>query len=106
MNNSKAFIDSSNTIDDVSQNINDYNPNRKRKTLIVFDDMIADIMRSKKFQSVVKVKELFIRCRKLNFFICIYNSVLFSCPKRCQIKFNKLLNNEDSQQKRITKYCH
>ena len=41
-------------MDDVHENINDYNPNRKRKILIVFDDMIADIMSNKKFQTVVK----------------------------------------------------
>ena len=39
-----AFIKCSNTMDDVYQNIDDYNPSRKRKILIVFDDMIADIM--------------------------------------------------------------
>ena len=41
-------------MDDVHENINDYNPNRKRKIFIVFDDMIADIMSNKKFQTVVK----------------------------------------------------
>ena len=41
-------------MDDVYENINDYNPNRKRKILIVFDDMIADIGSKKKFQTVVK----------------------------------------------------
>ena len=45
--------------DDVYENIDHYNPNRKRKVLIVFDDMIADIMTNKKFQSIIK--ELFIR---------------------------------------------
>ena len=40
------------------------NPNRKRRILIVFDDMIADIMTNKKFQAIIK--ELLIRCRKLN----------------------------------------
>ena len=39
-----AFIECSNTMDDVYENIDDYNSNRKRKILIVFDDMIADIM--------------------------------------------------------------
>ena len=63
-NDSKAFIECSNTIDDVYKNIDDYNPNRKRKMLIVFDDMIADIMTNKKFQAIIK--ELFIRCRKIN----------------------------------------
>ena len=46
-------------MDDVYSNINDYNPNRKRKILIVFIEMIADIMSSKKSQSIIK--ELFIR---------------------------------------------
>ena len=50
-------------MDDVYQNIDDYNPSRKRKILIVFDDMIADIMSNKKFQVIIK--ELFIRCRKV-----------------------------------------
>ena len=49
LNDLKAFIDCSNTMDDVYENINQYNPNRKRKVLIVFDDMIADIMTNKKF---------------------------------------------------------
>ena len=43
LNDSEAFIDCSNTMDDVYENIDDYNLNRKRKVLIVFDDMIADI---------------------------------------------------------------
>ena len=47
-------------MDNVYRNINDYNPNRKRKNLIVFDDMIADIMTNKKVQVIIK--ELFIKC--------------------------------------------
>ena len=46
------------------ENINDYNAILKRKKSIVFDDMIADIMTNKRFQA--RIKELFIRCRKLN----------------------------------------
>ena len=53
-NDSNAFIECSNTMDDVYENIDDYNPNRKRKILIVFDDMIADIMTNKKFQGKIK----------------------------------------------------
>ena len=60
LNNPKAFIDCLNKMNDVYENIDLYNPNRKRKVLIVFDDMIADIMTNKKFQSIIK--ELFIRC--------------------------------------------
>ena len=43
-NDSNAFIECSNTINDIYENIKDYNPSRKRKILIVFNDMIADIM--------------------------------------------------------------
>ena len=59
----KAFIECSNTMD-VYENIGNYNSSRKRKILIVFDDMIADIMSNKIFQATVK--EFFIRCRKFN----------------------------------------
>ena len=59
-----ACIEYSNTMDDVYNNIDDYNPKRKRKILIVFDEMIADIMTNKRFQATIK--ELFIRYRKLN----------------------------------------
>ena len=63
LNDPKAFIEYSNDMVDVFDNINDYNKNRDKKVLIIFDDMITDIMRSKKFKAIVK--ELFIRCRKL-----------------------------------------
>ena len=61
LNDPNAFIECSNTTDDVYENINDYNPSRKRKTLIVFDDMIADSTTNKEFKAIIK--ELFIRCR-------------------------------------------
>ena len=41
-------------MDDFYENINDYSPIRKRKKKIVFDDMIADIMKNKKFQAIIK----------------------------------------------------
>ena len=70
LNDSKAFIDCSNTMDDVYENIDLYNPNGKRKVLIVFDDVIANIMTNKKFQSIIK--EFVIRCRKINIsLVCI-----------------------------------
>ena len=47
--------------------------------LIVFDDMIADIMKNKKFQSIIK--ELFIRCRKLNISLIFITQSYFSIPK-------------------------
>ena len=47
-NDLKAFIEYSNDMDDVYKNIEDYNPNKKRKILILFDDMIADTLYNKK----------------------------------------------------------
>ena len=63
----------------VYENIDEYNPNRKRKTITVFDDMIAGIMRNKKFQTIIK--ELFIRCRKLNISLVFISQSYFSVPK-------------------------
>ena len=54
LNDPNAFAECSNTMDDVYENIHDYNLSRKRKILIVFDDMIADIMKNKIFQSIIK----------------------------------------------------
>ena len=48
LNDPKAFIEYSNTMDDVYNNTDDYNSTKKRKILIVFDDMIADIMTNEK----------------------------------------------------------
>ena len=53
-NNPNAFIDCWNTMDDVYENVNDYNRIRERIKLIVFDDMIADIMANKIFQAIIK----------------------------------------------------
>ena len=64
LNDLNAFIEYSNTMDDVYNNTDDYNSNRKRTVSILFDDMIADIMTNKRYQAIIK--ELFIRCRKLN----------------------------------------
>ena len=54
LNDPNAFIECSNTMDDVYENIHGYNSNRKRKILIVFDNMIMDTMTNKKFQSIIK----------------------------------------------------
>ena len=74
-----AFIECSNRMDDVYHNIDDYNPSRQIKILIVFDDMIAEIMANKNFQAVIK--ELFIRCRKLNISLVFITQSYFSVPK-------------------------
>ena len=73
MNSSKAFIEYSNDIGDIYQKIEEYNPNKKRKMLIVFDDMIADMLSNKNLNPIVT--ELFIRGRKLNIsLVFIYKS--------------------------------
>ena len=101
-NDPNAFIECSNRMDDGCQNIDGYNPSRKGKILIVFDDMITD-MNNKRFQTIIK--EFFIRCRKLNV-LFMFITVLFFCSKRCEIKFSTLFDYENQQQKRITKYCN
>ena len=66
-------------MDDVYEHIYDYNPNRQREMLIVFDDMIGDIMSNKKLQAIIK--ELFIRCRKLHILLVFITQFYFSVPK-------------------------
>ena len=70
-------------MDDVLDDINNYNKNRDKKVLIVFDDMIADIMSSKKFRAIIK--ELFIRCRKLNISIVFITQSYFRTPKDARL---------------------
>ena len=87
----------------VYKNINDYNPRRKRKILIVFDDMIADVKGNKKLQAIIE--DLFIKLQKTQYFTCYYHTVLFFCSKRCKMKFNTLFDYDNKQQNRIKKYC-
>ena len=79
LNDPSALIEYSNTMDDILDNIEDSNKKRKRKILIVFDDMILHIMSDKKAQQVLK--DLFIRCRKLNISLCFLTQPYFSVPK-------------------------
>ena len=100
-NDPTTFIEYSNTMDDVFSNIDDCNPNRKRKFLIVFDDMIADIMTHKKIQAIIK--ELFIRCRKLNISLVFITQSYFSVTKEARsysthYLIMKINNRNDLQQ--------
>ena len=52
-NDPNAFTECSNTVNDVYENVDDYNPSRKRKILILFDDIIAGIMSNKTFQAII-----------------------------------------------------
>ena len=66
-------------MNDVYNNIDDYNPKRQRQILTVFDDMIADIMTNKKLLAIIK--ELFIRCAKSNLSLIFISQSYFSVPK-------------------------
>ena len=78
-NDPKAFIEYSNDMRDVYKNINYYNPDKENKILIVFDDVIADMINNKKLNSIVT--ELFIRGRKLNISIVFITESYFKVPK-------------------------
>ena len=87
-------------MEDVYNNIDNYNPSRKRKILFVFDDMIADIMSNKKLQAMVK--ELFIRCRKLNISLEFIIQSYFSVSKEVRLNSTyylimKIHNNRELQ---------
>ena len=83
LNDPHSFIEYSNDMDDVLDYINNYNKNRDKKVSIVFDDMIADIMSSKNFKAIIK--ELFIRCRKLNISIVFKTQSYFRTPKDARL---------------------
>ena len=105
-NDPNAFIKCSNTMNDIYENINDYNLIRKRKKiLIVFDDMIADIMTNKKFQAIIK--ELFIRCRKLNISLVFITQSYFSVAKDVRLNsahylIMKVNNRKEAQNMTIS----
>ena len=66
-------------MDVVYEDIDGYNTSRDKKNLIVFDDMIADIVTNKKFQAIIT--ELFIRYRKLNILLLFITQSYFSVWK-------------------------
>ena len=82
-NDPTAFIKHSNDMNDVFTNIDDYSKQRKRKILIIFDDMMADIMNNKNVKAIVK--ELFIRFRKLNVSIIFTIQSYFRTPKDARL---------------------
>ena len=100
-NDPKAFTEYSNDMQDVYKNINEYNPGKKRKMLIVFDDMIADMINNKKLDSIVI--ELFIRGRKLNISLVFITQSCFRVPKDVRLNFShffivKIPNKRELQQ--------
>ena len=78
-NDSKAFIKYSNNMDDIDKTVEEFNPNKKRKILIAFDDMIADMLSNEKLHPIVT--ELFIRVRKLYISLVFMRQSYFAVPK-------------------------
>ena len=86
-NDPKAFIEYSNDMHDVYKNIDEYNPDKENKTLIVFDDIIADMIHNKKLDSMMT--KLFIRGRKLNISLVFITQSYFKVLK--DIRLNTTL---------------
>ena len=86
---------------DVYKNIDDYYVDKDRKILIVFDDMIADIIKNKKLNSIVT--ELFIRGRKINISLVFITQSYFKVPKDVRLNTShffiaKIPNKRELQQ--------
>ena len=91
-NDPKAFIEYSNDMHDVYKNIDEYNPDKENKILIVFDDMIADMINNRRLDSIVT--KLFIRGRKLNVSL-VFTTVR---PNTTHFFIAKILNKRELQQ--------
>ena len=94
-------MEHSNDMQDVYKNIEDYNPIKKRKVLIIFDDMIADMINNNKLNTIVT--ELFIRGRKLNISIVFITHFYFKEPKDVRLNSThffimKIPNKREIQQ--------
>ena len=84
-NDSKAFIEYSNDYDNIYKNIEKYNPSKKRKILIVFDDMIADMGNNKKLNPVLT--KLYITRRKINISLVFITQLYSDVPKIIRLNF-------------------
>ena len=83
LNDPKAFKEYSDDMEDVLDDINNYNKTRDKKVLIVFDDMIADIEYNKNFKQIIK--ELFYRARKINISIVFITQSYFRALKDARL---------------------
>ena len=86
-------------MNDSYKNVDDYNPNRSRKILIAFDDMIADITTNKKFQAIIK--ELFITCRKINISLVFITQSYFSVPKDVRLNSTHCINMKINNKRKL-----
>ena len=100
-NDSEAFFEYSNDMVDIYKNIEEYNPNKKCKIFIVFDDVIADMLRNKRLNPIVT--EVFIRGRKLNVSLVFIKQSYFAVPKNITLNSTnyfimKIPNKRELQQ--------
>ena len=100
-NDLKSFMEYSNHIQDVYKNIEDYNPGKKRNVLMIFDNMIADMINNKKLNPAVT--ELFIRGRKLSISIVFITQLYVKVLKDVRLNSThffimKLPNKREPQQ--------
>ena len=102
----KTFVDYSQTNDDVYENLKDYNPTKKRRVLIVFDNMIADMQSNRKLST--KVTELFLRGRKIKISLVFISQSYFKVPKTIRLNATQYLimkiPNERELQQRASNY--
>ena len=103
LKNSKTFIDYSQTIDDVYENLEDYSPTKKkkRKMLKVFDDMIEDMKTNKKLSSFVT--ELFLRGRKFNISFVFISQSYFKVPKNTRLNTTHCFIRKIPKQRELQK---
>ena len=99
--NPKTFFDYSQTIDDVYEHLEDYNPTKKRRVLIMFDDMIAAMESNKKSSPIVT--ELFLGGRKFNISLVFISQSYFKVPKTRRLNAThyfimKFLNKRELKQ--------
>ena len=91
----KGFIEYSNDMHDIYKNIDECNPDKENKILIVFDDMIANTFYNKKLNSIVT--ELFIRGRKLNIYLIFITQSYFKVPKDVRLNTNHFFYCKNSK---------
>ena len=76
----KAFVEYSNDMEDIYINIEEYNPNKKQKLLMIFEDMIADMLSNKYFNPIAT--KVFIRVRKLDIYLVFITQSYFTVENK------------------------
>ena len=98
-NDPKVFLEYSNDMQDLYKNFDEYNPDKERKMSIVFDDMIADMINSKKLNSIVT--KLFIRGRKLNIALVFITQSYFKVRKDVRLNTTHFFITEIPNKKEL-----